>query len=193
MTGKLDVNQFLNFQYTFDQIDKENGQQADVIKQQAETIKQQNELIKKLEDEILQLKTTRHTSKRSKSYNVRTFKEYPRPRKTTKKHNHNTMPVTRHETVDISYCPTCGNPLSDITDTRTRNVEDVIDGKWQNTIWTLNRRYCKSCDKQHNYKIPGLLRYEHFGTTIMAQIAVMRSLGISFANLKLIHMIMDDS
>ena len=186
-----DVNQvFEHFSARFDQIDKENGQQADVIKQQAETIRQQNELIKKLEDVILQLKTTRHTSKRSKSYNVRTFKEYPRPGKTTTKRNHNSVPVTRHEIADILYCPTCGNLLSDITDTRTRNVEDVIDGKWQNTIWTLNRRYCKSCDKQHNYKIPGLLRYEHFGTTIMAQIAVMRSLGISFGKIcKLIHMI----
>ena len=64
------------------------------------------------------------------------------------------------------------------------------DSGWRKTRWTVVRRYCKHCCKQYSAQIPGVLPKEQLGNTIIAQMAVMRNLGISYGKIqKLILMI----
>ena len=74
----------------------------------------------------------------------------------------------------------------------TRVVEDVIDGQWRCTKWSVGRKYCKYCKKQYTPDIPGVLPNEHFGNTIMSQIFAMRSINISYGKMQeLIRIIYD--
>ena len=90
-------------------------QQGDTIKQQGDTIKQQNDTIKQLEEENRQLRTgstTQKPAKKARSYNVRKFKEYPRPKSDKNtgmrgRKQKTDIPVTDHRDADISYCPGC--------------------------------------------------------------------------------------
>lgn len=99
---------------------------------------------------------------------------------------------TIRQTVDIKFCPTCSKPLADRHNEYTRKSEDVLDGRWTITEWTINRRYCKHCRRQYATAIPGVLRDGHFGTTIMAQIFVMRSLAISYEKIQAVIYVLFD-
>ena len=175
-----DVNKvFEHFSAQFEQSRKEKKQLEEKVRQLEEKVEQQAK-------EIMELKKKKHRSRKSRSYNVRKFKGYPRPenRRTAQKTGKTDMPVTRTMTADQRFCPHCGLELSEPTEEYTRMVEDMIEGRWHNTKWTVLRRYCKSCRKQCTAKIPGLLPKEHFGTTISAQVAIMRCIGISFEKIQ---------
>jgi len=58
---------------------------------------------------------------------------------------------------DIKHCPDCNTKLSRITETYTRNVEDI---KFSNSIVTkeiVRRRYCKKCKKIITAPMPDAL------------------------------------
>ena len=80
--------------------------------------------------------------------------------------------------------------LSEGASTYGRTTEDVTDGKWTKTEWTITRRYCKKCCKQHSAVVPGVLSKEYFGTTVMSQVFCIRCLGIPFDKIqRIIHML----
>ena len=56
----------------------------------------------------------------------------------------------------------------------------MVNGKWQKTVWTLRRRYCKKCDRQETASPEDVLPRKKYGIFIIAQVAIMHSLGVSF-------------
>ena len=149
---------------------------------------QLEEMIVQLEKENRQMKEDLENAKNrrshnKRSYNVRQYKGYPRPKNTgsEKKPKHESAPVTDHKNADLSYCPIHGNTMPASADGYTRVVEDVIDGQWRCTKWSVGRKYYK---KQYTPDIPGVLPNEHFGNTIMSQIFAMRSINISYGKIQ---------
>ena len=90
---------------------------------------------------------------------------------------------------DQRFCPIHGVPLSEGMSERTRTSEDIVDGKWIKTVWTIHRRYYKKCKRQHSPDIEGILADQHFGVGIMSIVAAMWCLAIPFGKIqKIIHM-----
>ena len=161
-------------------------------------IAQQSDRIKQLEQEIAQLKSTGRRARKSRSYNTRDLKDYPRPQDTAgRRPAHAGDAVGRdagvrviRRTADIRCCPTCGGPLSESAAGYGRTSEDALDGAWFKTEWTVMRRYCKRCGRQYSASPDGVLPGEHFGVVVMAQVFAMRCLAIPHEKIaRIIHML----
>ncbi|MYG32626.1 MAG: hypothetical protein F4202_01280 [Cenarchaeum sp. SB0677_bin_16] len=109
------------------------AQKDDVIAQLQDMITQQADRIKQLEGEVTQMKSRGRRSSGSRSYNMRQYKDYPhQPSKRSRPDNLDSCKFyTTQQTVDIKFCPTCGERLADKASTRTRESEDVIDGRYE--------------------------------------------------------------
>ena len=109
------------------------------------------------------------TTGNKRSYNVRNFKGYPKTAKSSKKtknrssHQRPEPKIDVEKDADQTQCPQCGCVLSDPIETYSRVSEDLIDFKWTATRWTVTRRYCKNCDKQHTPTLDGVRPKEYFG------------------------------
>ncbi|MYB46913.1 MAG: hypothetical protein F4202_03260 [Cenarchaeum sp. SB0677_bin_16] len=68
--------------------------------------------------------------------------------------------------VDLTFCPTCGSALLNPTGSYTRKTENVADGLWTKTEWTIMRRYCE-LPQATLCKPPSVLPKGLFRTTIM--------------------------
>ena len=173
-----------------DRLVEENKQQADEIKRQADEIKE-------LKQEIERLKAAGgRRTRRSRSYNAREFKDYPRPEGYSKRRRppdtgiNESMTHTIQKTVTLTYCPECGGrmPESDVGYDRT--TEDAINGRWTRTKWRVIRHYCKVCDCQYSASPEGVLPGEHFGINVMSQVSCMRCLAIPHEKIgKIIRML----
>ena len=114
------------------------------------------------------------TAGNKRSCNVRNFKGYPRTAKSSKKtknrssHRRPEPKIGVERDADQTQCPQCGCALSDPIETYSRVSEDLIDFKWTATRWTVTRRYCKNCDKQHTPTLDGVRPKEYFGVSVMA-------------------------
>ncbi len=86
----------------------------------------------------------------------------------------------------MPHCTNCGNILSESANSYTRTIEDVVDGRWCSTQWTILRRYCKNCKSQQSAHVPEVLSNEHYGNNIMAMVVVLRNMSISFEKIRLI-------
>ncbi len=173
------------FSKKFDVQDREIAQKDDTIAQLQDRIKQ-------LEEEVTQTKSRRYGGKKSRSYNIRKYKDYPHQHTPRNRPDNSDSHQFRtiQQVADIVFCPTCGKHLADTAVSRTRKSEDVLDGRWTVTEWVVRRRYCKHCRTQHSATIPGVLYNGHFGTTIMAQIFAMRCLAIPYEKIQtIIHML----
>ena len=141
-------------------------------------------------------KTRKRGGGSSRGYNVRKYKECPHQHTKKSKPNYTDLYKfpTVQKVVDLTFCPTCGSALSNPTGSYTRKTEDVTDGRWTRTEWTIMRRYCKSCCKQHSARPLDVLSEGLFGTTIMSQVFIMRSLAIPYEKIQtLIHMMFGKS
>ena len=109
---------------------------------------------------------------RRSSYNVREFIGYPRPKPPARSEaDRPTRDHVVHETMtaDELACRKCDYVLSAPTAEYEKTTEDLVDHQWQETSWTIIRRYCKKCRKQQAARTDGVLPNEHYGINIMAQ------------------------
>ena len=179
------------------QLIEENDQSEKQIAQLIEENDQSEKQIAQLIEENDQLKrrikggnASKGTTGNKRSYNVRKFKGYPRTAKSSKKtknrssHQRPEPKIDVERDADQTQCPQCGCALSDPIEIYNRVSEDLIDFKWTATRWTVARRYCKNCDKQRTPTLDGVRPKEHFGVAIMAQVATMRCMNISFGKIK---------
>ena len=168
-----------------EKFDAMTGEKNRVIDQQAEEIKQ-------LKQEIASLKAAGRRSRRSRSYNARKFKDYPRPEDRSRRRRPEDIgrdgacARTISAAADIKYCPVHGTPLSESGVKTGRTV----DGAWTTIKWDVARRYCTACGRQHSAAPEGVLPGEHFGTNIMSQACCMRCLAIPHEKIqRIIHML----
>ncbi len=179
---------FKHFKSVFDQERRERKSLEEKVKQQNDTIKQQNDTIRQLEEENRQLRTgsaTQKPARKARSYNVRKFKEYPRPKSDKNtgmrdREQKTDIPVTDHRDADISYCPGCGLRLADSSTDYDRDITDIQDGRARRIRWSVARRYCRNCKTSHSARIPGTLSGSQYGITIISQVVLMRCMGIPF-------------
>ncbi len=61
---------------------------------------------------------------------------------------------------------------------------DVAGGQLCSTQWTIMRRYCKRCHRQHSASIPGVLDGQRYGNGPVSQILVLRYIGVSFEKIE---------
>ena len=129
---------------------------------------------------------------RRSSYNVREFTGYPRPKPPAR--SEAGLPTRGHVvhetmTADELACRKCDYVLSAPTAEYKKTTEDLVDHKWQETSWTIIRRYCKKCRKQQAARTYGVLPNEHYGINIMAQAVTLRCMVDSFEKIrKIFHM-----
>ena len=168
----------------------------EVIDKLAEENKQIVEENKRLRQEIERLKSTGgRRSRKSRSYNAREFKGYPRPENYSKRRRpadagSNAGAYTIQKTARLEYCPGCGGRLPESGATYGRTTEDAINGRWTKTEWNVARRYCKKCARQYSAVPDGVLPGGHFGVNIMSQVCCMRCLAIPHEKIaKIIHML----
>ena len=159
---------------------------ASMEKERDEMRAQYLDKIKQLEQEITRLKSNKRRARKSRSYNAREFKDYLRPSGKTRRPPYaddaTSGKHTRviHKTVDIRYCPKCGDPLSESATKYYRTSEDSLDCVWTKTEWTVMRRNCKTCSRPRSASLDGVITGEHFGAVVIAQVYVMRCLTISY-------------
>ena len=178
----------------FEAATKARDEEIEQLKKQTEQLKKQ---IAYLIEENDQLKkhnkggnASKGTTGNKRSYNVRNFKGYPRTAKSSKKTKNRSSHRRPEPKIDVemdadqTQCPQCGCALSDPIEIYNRVSEDLIDFKWTATRWTVTRRYCKNCDRQRTPTLDGVRPKEHFGVAIMAQVATMRCMNISFGKIK---------
>ena len=178
----------------FEAATKARDEEIEQLKKQTEQLKKQ---IAHLIEENDQLKkhnkggnASKGTTGNKRSYNVRNFKGYPKTAKSSKKtkntssHQRPEPKIDVERDADQTQCPQCGCALSDPIETYSRVSEDLIDFKWTATRWTVTRRYCKNCDKQHTPTLDGVRPKEYFEVSVMAQVATMRCMNISFGKIK---------
>ena len=129
---------------------------------------------------------------RRSSYNVMEFVGYPRPKPPARSEaDRPTRDHVVHETMtaDELACRKCDYVLSAPTAEYEKTTEDLVDHKWQETSWTIIRRYCKKCRKQQAARTDGVLPNEHYGINIMAQAVTLRCMVDSFEKIcKIFHM-----
>ena len=129
---------------------------------------------------------------RRSSYNVREFTGYPRPKPPARSEaGRPTRDHVVHETAtaDELACRKCDYVLSAPTAEYEKTTEDLVDHRWQETSWTIIRRYCKKCRKQQAAWTDGVLPNEHYGINIMAQAVTLRCMVDSFEKIrKIFHM-----
>ena len=82
--------------------------------------------------------------------------------------------------VDIKTCYACGNKLSNSHTEYPRETRDTANGRWTETGWTVRRRYCRKCDIYCSADPPGTLPNEKLGVNAIAQISIMRCMGITY-------------
>ena len=87
---------------------------------------------------------------RRSSYNVREFVGYPRPKPPAR--SEAGRPAREHVvhetmTADELACRKCDCTLSAPTAKYEKTTEDLVDHRWQETVWKIIRRYCKKCRK----------------------------------------------
>ena len=150
---------------------------------------------KQLRQEIERLKAAGgRRSRKSRSYNAREFKGYPRPENYSKRRRpadtgDNAGAYAIQGTARLEYCPGCGGRLPESGATYGRTTEDAIGGRWTKTEWDVARRYCKKCARQYSAVPDGVLPGEHFGVNVMSQVCCMRCLAIPHEKIaKIIHM-----
>ena len=91
-------------------------------------------------------KPKQHKGGRRSSYNVREFMGYPRPKPPARSEaGRPTRDHVVHETAtaDELACRKCDCVLSAPTAEYEKTTEDLVDHQWQETSWTIIRRYCK--------------------------------------------------
>ena len=171
----------------FEAATKARDEEIEQLKKQIAYLIEENDQLKKHNKGG---NASKGTAGNKRSYNVRKFKGYPRTTKSSKK-TKNTSSHQRPEPkigverdADQTQCPQCGCVLSDPIETYSRVSEDLIDFKWTATRWTVTRRYCKNCDRQHTPTLDGVRPKEYFGVSVMAQVATMRCMNISFGKIK---------
>ena len=129
---------------------------------------------------------------RRSSYNVREFVGYPRPKPPARSEaGRPTRDHVVHETMtaDELACRKCDCTLSAPTAKYEKTTEDLVDHRWQETVWKIIRRYCKKCRKQQAARTEGVLPNEHYGINIMAQAVTLRCMVDSFEKIrKIFHM-----
>ena len=177
------------------------------------TIAEKDAIIEEKDAEIAELKKQLESKKEQeqsdktenrRSYNTREFKDYPKVKRSSKPKKYvpydtgHAPLLNAHEIVevvaDITVCPVHGTPLSEKpTDKYNRTTEDAkIGGEWCIFEWTIYRRYCKKCGKQHTALPENVLPGEHFGINVMSQIFVLRNLVMSFETIQKIFLIIYD-
>ena len=101
------------------------SKQAAVNAEQAAVISELTDKVAQLEE--MKLKTTKHTSHKKQSYNVRNYDGYPRPSSTSRPrpdYSGATMTVVG-KIADQRFCPIHGVSLSEGMSERTRTSEDI--------------------------------------------------------------------
>ena len=173
--------------------DKTIARLTEKNKRLAEKNKLQEEEIKDLKRRVAELESKgRRRSGRTRGYNVREFKDYPRRHHSPRPRPEDIPEACEHyeqeRTADLNYCPACGGMMDKPRPRRSRTVEDMVDGRWTVTRWAVMRRKCKKCRKWHDASPEGVLPKEHFGVGIMSMVFCMRCIPIPYEKMQeLIH------
>ena len=125
---------------------------------------------------------------RRRSYNVRKYHGYPRPKPPSGLDADPPPPrgaVGRGTTTaDDRFCRTCGDPLSWPTAEYGKVTEDSAGSRWQVTSWTVTRRYCRRCGVQQSSRPAGVLPGEHYGIDVMSKVVTLRCMIDSFDKIR---------
>ena len=176
--------------------DKTIARLTEKIERQEEKIKLQAEENKNLKRRIAELESKKErNSGRSKSYNVRKYRDYPRQHHSRRARpsdiTYACEPDVQERTADLRHCPACGGALRKPRAKYSRTVEDVVDGSWTSIRWTMLQRHCKKCRKWHTASPEGVLPKEHFGVGVMSAVFCMRCMAIPYEKIQeLIHMML---
>lgn len=85
---------------------------------------------------------------------------------------------------EVSRCPVCNGKLSDTQEIKHRYVTDVaLTSKVINTRYDIHRKYCHTCKKLVEPKIPEALPHARFGLNLMLLVMYLK-LGLRLSNSK---------
>jgi transposase len=83
--------------------------------------------------------------------------------------------IDRQVPLPLTACPECrGHELSNVQETRERVVEDLPLPRVEATAYTVERRYCRTCRRLVESKVPGVLSGAQLGLRLMHVIVQLR-------------------
>lgn len=148
---------------------KLTGKVEDLEKELArarEELKAKQEKIEKLNQLLFAKQASKLRTNRPVVPVPRTRESYIRP-----------MPehVTEEQTLVMGTYPHCDTPVGAPVASRTRTTEDiVIQPEVVVTNWTINRYWCRTCHKQVENMVPGILPKARFGPNVLTMTVIAR-------------------
>lgn len=131
-----------------------------------EKLKQQEDANKKLRAMLFEKQHGMPRTKRPHEPKPRSAASYARPQP-----EH----VTDHKELTLRQCPDCDSPVSDPVSSRTRLIEDIVFNPQQLvTAWTIHRHWCKTCGKQVEGIIPGILPKTRIGPNTLTFVVIAK-------------------
>lgn len=150
----------------------------------AEALQIIEELKEKVEENVQLKERIQELEKKLKEKSKPSFIKDPvesKPKKNGQKNGH--KGYTRHipERIDkiiehqLAECPECGgHNLSDVQEERERVITDIPEQKAVNTLHTIERKYCKDCNKMVEAQIDEALPNARFGLRLMLLVLIMK-------------------
>ena len=88
--------------------------------------------------------------------------------------------IDRTETVDLERCPHCrGHELSEKVTDEYERVAKMWRVTSETVLYTVRRRYCRTCKKQVSAPIPGVNRYARTSGNVSAAGTTLNMSGLS--------------
>ena len=96
------------------------------------------------------------------------------------------MPVTCKRTADQHKCHKCTTLLGEIAGSYHRIVEDMELGRWEVIEYEVTKRWCPHCKDMISTPVPGVMPNQRFGNRVLAMIAFLKMLGVSFRKIDMV-------
>ena len=151
------------------------------LRKEVDDLKKENEKLRKAKEKVekdFKEYKFRHPAnigqKGGKTYTIKkdnvSIDRKPRGAKKGHKGHYRALPefVDDHIPVPVTSCPHCGNEkLSDVQETRTRIIEDIVIPEPESYQYFIERRYCKCCKKLVESPVDKALPGARFGIRTM--------------------------